>query len=572
MKENRSFKVKIFIAMCWFVLASIILSFILTSKAYAMISEPMYTSIRKALDSEGCILPVPDLSNYQYIVVQNGDGFPAPDKMITIYARNDYPYTWGNNGDDCLFTITNGSYLFRYYYTSSTNTWSYHVNSFGTSDYYSVGTLMFANHDIFRNVVGYVYGATSQLYANKSDQEEPGQNITYPQSYVDDGTSIVCPYYALSSDVNGTFFNISEEPFYVDNDGILRRSKTAYYYQSNDGGKTWANKVVYGNSTTVIRGSQVLSLDIKYNNKDIYRTNITNDQLGAKSYDTIKSAKTSEIVWEANPFNISTQTYTYEYDSTIEDLKGLTIEKDALYRTSWGLVIGESSTKYNVKWQAPEVSGLKLEISYQSKFNNLTRRYAMQTYKKPYFSNGDYVLPEQGTYKFDMHASGRVLLENLWNDIDTGAWISIPPTEAYFRYVSLNESTGKAKYGNWTRFDFSSGSQGVIETVKDKVNTVETYNPETGEIVYVDTETADNVTEHINSSGETIPEDQSFNGAVDTLSNALDSSTTAIQNIAGWVGQVPALIGNMFTFLPPEIIAFIGLSFVVLMILKIAGR
>ena len=395
--------------------------------------------------------------------------------------------------------------------------------------------------------------------------------IQIPYSYLQLGLKYSNPYYAMiQKNASTKYFIFSEGPFFMNSDGKLHKSADAGYCYTYDD-INWTTPAKIGDATMLLGG--ITSNQILYVNHDIYGTNVAsnnlNEQLVVSNKTTVKIKDTSSIP----DLDDDVIVYNYQHDNTIERVKGLTIKKKAIYQAG-NIVIGESKTDYILSWNAPEVSGLKLEIAVQSKFNNITRRITKQTFNKAWNSTGTYINPEDKTMNVNIQGLGTWLLNNVWNNVDTGSWISIPPTELYFRYVSLNSTTKKALYGDWCRIDFASGSQGILEHETDNaVVTEETTDPVTGEITYNDVIQDGN--EHVKSNtstGQVIGEDDGFTGAVSSIDSALYQSTETIKSISSWVGQVPALIGSMFSFIPAEVIAFIGLSFVLLMILKIAGR
>lgn len=80
------------------------------------------------------------------------------------------------------------------------------------------------------------------------------------------------------------------------------------------------------------------------------------------------------------------------------------------------------------------------------------------------------------------------------------------------------------------------------------------------------------LTVYIGDEGKEVSEEDSFIAAVETLDNALDNSTNAFKSVGKWLGNVPEMLGKLFTFLPPEISIIIGLGIVMIIVLRIAGR
>lgn len=516
-------------------------------------------------------------------------------KNVVIYEASDYIYAVTGNqicyDPSTHFFVAQGEYYsYRIGKANSYNwendyTWANHLSQPETNtNWYNVsGRSVFSVY--YTNVTIYNYRngqVTNEVYyqyvpqTTPSPTPTPEPQVPIPSAYLSMNLCKNMPYYALIQKAeNIKYFVFSELPFYFNSDGKLHKSSDVVYCYTYDD-VTWTTPASAGDLTQLIGG--ITPVQVLYNNHDIYGTNVSATNLSEQAVINNKTTTVVKSINAITDLNDDCQLYSYEYSTSIENVNDMTIEKKSMLKTDWGLTIGQSKNIYIVKWSAPEVSGLHLEIAVQSKFGTMTRRWNKQTYNNPYYdtytnaTNRTFVLPNDLSFEFDINALGRTILLNVWNDVDTGEWYSIPPTEFYFRYVSLDDTTSKALFGNWTRLDFSGGPNGIIETMRDTVTTTESINPETGQTEYTDITVDGNETGYINANGEEIDESQSFNGAVDTIDSALSSSTSAIQNIGVWLGQVPALIGNMFSFIPQEAIAFIGLAFVLLMILKIAGR
>jgi len=264
--------------------------------------------------------------------------------------------------------------------------------------------------------------------------------------------------------------------------------------------------------------------------------------------------------------------YTYLYKSSIPNIKDLKIQKQSLYRTDWGLVIGESSHKYDVTWLKEEPEDYTLEILMKSAFDEKFKWYDYQSWDKPYYVDS-FIMENSQKFSFDMNVLSSIILHKCWTDTDTGSYLGIPPTEIYIRYVNKNEIIRKIEYGNWTKFDLLSGAKGVIEVKKNTVLTTEVVNSVTGETEIIDTIVEGTPTEYMNTStGEYVSEEESLEGAMFDMENGLQSATDTIQNVGSWVGQVPDLVGTIFTFLPIEIVSMIGLGIVLIIVLRVVGR
>ena len=231
----------------------------------------------------------------------------------------------------------------------------------------------------------------------------------------------------------------------------------------------------YGTSATDIYAG-----DIIFCNHDIYYNKSDYSGYGSNGI-LYKSATGSDVNYADVP-------YAYQYDSSIPNVENMTIQKDALWRPNSWFVIGESKTKYIVKWSAPGDTGLKLEIACQSTFNNIKRRYSKQSYQRIWNIDEDIEIKcTDETMKLDINQLAQWNKKVVWTNFDTGNYTGIPVTEMYYRYYIKDDVNHKIKYGSWTRLDFAGGQNGIVETQRDMVTTDEQEDPETGEITYTDT-------------------------------------------------------------------------------------
>lgn len=122
------------------------------------------------------------------------------------------------------------------------------------------------------------------------------------------------------------------------------------------------------------------------------------------------------------------------------------------------------------------------------------------------------------------------------------------------RYVSYDDEGNVVGLGKWVSATLDGEGANVVVVEEDgTIIPTEEYG-ETG-TDYTGEELNDNALEDIASS--------------DKLLNSLNKAFTSIGT---WLGQVPTLMGNVFTFLPPEILAFMTLAIGLVIVLRIMGR
>jgi hypothetical protein len=121
------------------------------------------------------------------------------------------------------------------------------------------------------------------------------------------------------------------------------------------------------------------------------------------------------------------------------------------------------------------------------------------------------------------------------------------------RYLKYNDDDEVIGYSKWVSATINNEGATVVVT-DDDGNPINT--PEYGDGV-------DYTGEDLN------PEALQDIASTDGLLNYMN---TAFQSIGNWVGQVPALLGSLFTFLPAELMKIIGIGIAMVIILRVMGR
>jgi hypothetical protein len=398
-----------------------------------------------------------------------------------------------------------------------------------------------------------------KVYAYSTDQEAINSSSEYTDGY---------QYSVIIKWDNGDYqLFYGNSPFvarYLTENGTIRITSSGAYYNRWYSGGLYSGQYLTKNAWNVIDGSSADS--ILYTNYDIYKLNATDNSATAELfYDFTEE-------WDG--------IYTYQYDSSIPNVKNMVVNPVALFKIfSWN--VGQSKDKYTITWTAPDDLGLGYEIRLQSKYNDVTRRYERQGFNNPWF-NGTLsgvatttiISPQDLSMSVSLTELGQWMMYQMnKKGIDTGMYLSIPVTELYFRHYYVDEINHVVKYGNWCRIDLRAGAQGIQQARYDNaVITDETVDPDTGETIYTDTEVDGNETRYTDAQGDNLDESQSYEGIAMSVESALDNATTGIKSIASWLGQFPALMSEIFSFLPGELITFISIGVGMVIILRIAGR
>lgn len=137
----------------------------------------------------------------------------------------------------------------------------------------------------------------------------------------------------------------------------------------------------------------------------------------------------------------------------------------------------------------------------------------------------------------------------------------------YLRLVVYNESTQLYEYGGWTRIDKRQGNSTQLPWTETETGG---FDDNTGNWEF-DDNSDDSYKYQTDSDGSvTVPID------TDNLDNInLNTFTWLFKNMQSMIsamGQFPTLIASVFTYLPNQLISFIGILLAALVILRFLGR
>lgn len=269
--------------------------------------------------------------------------------------------------------------------------------------------------------------------------------------------------------------------------------------------------------------------------------------------------------------------FSYEYSSQIPNVANMNLNQH--YITKLGVIyIGLNKLKYDVTWDNPNDETLAMEVKVVGKYNSYTRSYKQQTYEIPmYRDTQTYLLPSDMKYMFNINTLAKEFTEKAFSDVDVqikNREDYVTPSTLYYRYVRKDDNAYKVYYGNWTRLTISVlGATGVTDAKFDTVKQTETVDPTTGETTLTDTVVDGTTTKYVNPiNGEEVSESETFNSAAEGVGVTIDSVSTAFKSVGDWAGEIPAVVGKLFSFLPSEIIVLMSTAIVTVIALRIIGR
>lgn len=316
----------------------------------------------------------------------------------------------------------------------------------------------------------------------------------------------------------------------------------------------------------------IVAENILYNSDNIMDTDVWPDN---KKTTEVNTNTTNTIVIEKNEIGGATiYDKTYQYNSNIPKINvtGITSDK---------ILLIDSRTKKNINWKPNNNNTYEIEIKvlleerhlpWQDNIDLNTFYETVQTVRgaKAWFyrivsskTSGN-IKDSDGTFKFDVSKSREAIK---YMTEQAGLEEEYYIKEIYMRYVKVNDLT--LDYGDYTliRLKYDTGYVEIRE-----FEILETY-----ETTYIDPETQEE--ENITMPLESTKQEGSSLGTenpniidLDKDGQALENATKTIEEVGGWLGQLPVLIGNLFMFLPPEILTLIGLGITLVIILRIAGR
>lgn len=180
----------------------------------------------------------------------------------------------------------------------------------------------------------------------------------------------------------------------------------------------------------------------------------------------------------------------------------------------------------------------------------------------------DGVAASSGKYSFSQYTATKAWFNSLENK--PLAFKEYDTTDYYLRPVRMG-TLGVEKYGGWVHIKMGRSTPTSSPYIED----IEYGDFDDDNNWTVDEDLTDKNGGHhgVDQGGGYIPPDQSDNPFTGTnIAGIFSYFYDFMKQIPAMLGDLPALVGNIISFLPKPIIAFIGIGVLVAIILRIVGR
>lgn len=185
-----------------------------------------------------------------------------------------------------------------------------------------------------------------------------------------------------------------------------------------------------------------------------------------------------------------------------------------------------------------------------------------------FITYSDGISATSGKYSFSQYTATKAWFNSLENK--PLAFKNYDTTDYYIRPVRMG-ALGVEKYGGWVHVRMGRSTPTSSPYIED----VEYGDFDDDNNWTVDEDLTDKNGGHhgIDQGGSYIPPDQTENPFTGTnIAGIFQYFYDFMKQIPAMIGDLPALVGNIISFLPNPIIAFIGIGVIVAIILRIVGR
>lgn len=149
----------------------------------------------------------------------------------------------------------------------------------------------------------------------------------------------------------------------------------------------------------------------------------------------------------------------------------------------------------------------------------------------------------------------------------------------YFRIYRYDETTGTYRYGKWVRM-LSDGN--VLDGNTSMTGTLGDFDENGDWIIDTDSTYGDGV-ETVTGSGKGDTIEDAIKDAEENRQDQLDFQASDLGDMTNWfisniknminaLGSFPSFIGSLFSFLPPQVLVFIGVALIAVVICRFLGR
>lgn len=228
---------------------------------------------------------------------------------------------------------------------------------------------------------------------------------------------------------------------------------------------------------------------------------------------------------------------------------------------------GADATYIHFSWDTDNLQdGDLLEIKTYNYYKKILGEKLSGFHDFVTYSDG--VAASSGKYSFSQYTATKAWFNSLENkplvfkEYDT--------TDYYLRPVRMG-TLGVEKYGGWVHIKMGRSTPTSSPYIED----IEYGDFDDDNNWTVDEDLTDKNGGHhgVDQGGGYIPPDQSDNPFTGTnIAGIFSYFYDFMKQIPAMLGDLPALVGNIISFLPKPIIAFIGIGVIVAIILRIVGR
>ena len=228
---------------------------------------------------------------------------------------------------------------------------------------------------------------------------------------------------------------------------------------------------------------------------------------------------------------------------------------------------GSDATYIHFSWDTDNLQdGDLLEIKTYNYYKKILGEKLSGFYDFITYSDG--VNASSGKYSFSQYTATKAWFNSLENK--PLAFKEYDTTDYYLRPVRMG-TLGVEKYGGWVHIKMGRSTPTSSPYIED----IEYGDFDDDNNWTVDEDLTDKNGGHhgVDQGGGYIPPDQSDNPFTGTnIAGIFSYFYDFMKQIPAMLGDLPALVGNIISFLPKPIIAFIGIGVLVAIILRIVGR
>ena len=228
---------------------------------------------------------------------------------------------------------------------------------------------------------------------------------------------------------------------------------------------------------------------------------------------------------------------------------------------------GADATYIHFSWDTDNLQdGDLLEIKTYNYYKKILGEKLSGFHDFVTYSDG--VAASSGKYSFSQYTATKAWFNSLENK--PLAFKEYDTTDYYLRPVRMG-TLGVEKYGGWVHIKMGRSTPTSSPYIED----IEYGDFDDDNNWTVDEDLTDKNGGHhgVDQGGGYIPPDQSDNPFTGTnIAGIFSYFYDFMKQIPAMLGDLPALVGNIISFLPKPIIAFIGIGVIVAIILRIVGR